>query len=95
MATKRHKPEEIVKKLRQFEVLVGQGKARVDATREVRITEQTYYRRLWLNEGSCVRLQPEHRNHVWSEPLDRHWSERQWRKTSCFAGRTTGRCSGR
>ena len=23
-------------------------------------------RRLWLNGGSCVRLRPEHRNHVWS-----------------------------
>ncbi|NBW94953.1 MAG: IS3 family transposase [Bacteroidetes bacterium] len=44
MATKRHKPEEIVTKLRQVEVLVGQGSARVDAIREVRITEQTYYR---------------------------------------------------
>ena len=44
MATKRHKPEEIVMKLRQVEVLVGQGTARVDAIREVRITEQTYYR---------------------------------------------------
>ncbi len=22
--------------------------------------------RLWLNDGSCVRLKPEHRNHVWS-----------------------------
>ena len=44
MATKRHKPEEIVTKLRQAEVLVGQGSARVDAIREVRITEQTYYR---------------------------------------------------
>ena len=22
--------------------------------------------RLWLNEGSCVRLRPEHRNHVWT-----------------------------
>ena len=44
MATKRHKPEEIFTKLRQVEVLVGQGSARVDAIREVRITEQTYYR---------------------------------------------------
>ena len=44
MATKRHKPEEIVTKLRQVEVLVGQGAARVDAIREVRITEQNYYR---------------------------------------------------
>ena len=44
MATKRHKPEEIVTKLRQVEVLVGQGMARMDAIREVRITEQTYHR---------------------------------------------------
>lgn len=33
MANKRHKPEEIVTKLRQVEVLVGQGMARVDAIR--------------------------------------------------------------
>ena len=43
MAAKRHKPQEIVTKLRQVDVLVGQGMARVDAIREVRITEQTYY----------------------------------------------------
>ena len=44
MPNKRHKPEEIVSKLRQVEVLVGQGTARVDAIRKVGITEQTYYR---------------------------------------------------
>jgi transposase len=44
MGSKRHKPEEIATKLRQVEVLVGRGMARVDAIREVRITEQTYYR---------------------------------------------------
>jgi putative transposase len=44
MANKRHKPEEIVTKLRQVEVLVGQGMARIDAIREVRITEQTFSR---------------------------------------------------
>jgi transposase len=44
MANKRHKPEEIVTKLRQVEVLVGQGMARIDAIRQVRITEQTFYR---------------------------------------------------
>ena len=44
MSTKRHKPEEIVNKLRQVEVLVGQGQPRIDAIREVQITEQTYYR---------------------------------------------------
>jgi hypothetical protein len=44
MANKRHKPEEIVTKLRQVDVLVGQGMARVDEIREVRTTEQIYYR---------------------------------------------------
>jgi len=41
---KRHEPEEIVNKLRQVEALVCQGLARIDAIREVSITEQTYYR---------------------------------------------------
>ena len=44
MGIKRHKPEEIVTKLRQVEGLVGQGKSRIDAIREIQITEQTYYR---------------------------------------------------
>jgi hypothetical protein len=28
--------------------------------------KQTARRRLWLNDGSCVRLRPERANHVWS-----------------------------
>jgi putative transposase len=44
MANKRHKAEEIVTKLRQVEVLVGQGMARIDAIREIGVVEQTYYR---------------------------------------------------
>lgn len=28
--------------------------------------KQTKKRRLWMNDGSCVRLRAEHRNHVWS-----------------------------
>ena len=36
MANKRHKPAEIVRTLRQYDVRVGQGMARVDAIREVR-----------------------------------------------------------
>jgi putative transposase len=47
MGIKRHKPEEIVTKLRQVEVLVGQDVARIDAIREVQITEQAFYR--WLS----------------------------------------------
>ena len=44
MGIKRHKPEEIVMKLLQVDVLVGQGISRPDAIRQVSITEQTYYR---------------------------------------------------
>ena len=44
MAKKRHKLEEIVQRVRQVDVLVGQRMQRVYAIREVRITEQTYYR---------------------------------------------------
>ena len=44
MAIKRPKPEEIVMKLRQVEVLMRQGMPRVDAIRQISVTEQTYYR---------------------------------------------------
>ncbi len=44
MAIKRHKPEDIVTKLRQVDVLVGQGMRRIDAIREIGVVEQTYYR---------------------------------------------------
>jgi hypothetical protein len=44
LANTRHKPEEIVPKLRLVEVLVGPVLAGIVAIREVRITEQTYYR---------------------------------------------------
>jgi putative transposase len=39
MSRKRHKPEEIVAKLRQVEVLVSQGQSVVDAVRSIRVTE--------------------------------------------------------
>jgi transposase InsO family protein len=29
-------------------------------------TKQPKRRRLWLNDGSCIRLRPAHRDHVWS-----------------------------
>ncbi|SHH10486.1 Transposase [Cognatishimia maritima] len=44
MANKRPKPEEIVSKLRQVEVLMGQGMSRLDAIRQIGVVEQTYYR---------------------------------------------------
>ena len=44
MAGKRDKPEEIVMKLRQVEVLQGQGVPIADAVRQISVTQQTYYR---------------------------------------------------
>jgi hypothetical protein len=43
MANKRPKPEEIVTKLRQVEILKGQGMPRLDAIRQIGVTEQMYY----------------------------------------------------
>jgi putative transposase len=44
MARKRHKPEEIVAKLRQVDVLTGQGKSVAEAVRTIAVTETTYFR---------------------------------------------------
>jgi putative transposase len=48
MPRKRHKPEEIVAKLRQVDVLVSQGQGVADAVRSIGVTEVTYYR--WRQE---------------------------------------------
>jgi putative transposase len=44
MAGKREKPEDIVAKLRQIEVLQGQGMTTAEAVRHVGTTQQTFYR---------------------------------------------------
>ena len=46
--SKRHKPEEIVAKLRQVDVLTSQGQTVADAVRAIGVTEVTYYR--WRQE---------------------------------------------
>ncbi|WP_160119848.1 IS3 family transposase [Rhodovarius lipocyclicus] len=51
---KAHTPEEIVAKLRQAEVLVGQGKTVADAVRAIGVTEPTYYR--WRAEFGGLKL---------------------------------------
>ena len=42
MANKRPKPEEIVTKLRQVEVLTEQGMPSLNAIRQIGVTEQTW-----------------------------------------------------
>lgn len=57
MPGKRSKPEEIMSKLRQFDVLQSQGKTAAEAIRSIGVTEVTYYR--WRKEfaaSSLIRL---------------------------------------
>ena len=51
---KRHKPEEIISKLRQVEVMTGQGTTMADAIRSIGVTEVTYYR--WRSEYGGMKL---------------------------------------
>ena len=48
MPRKSYKPEEIVAKLRQVDVLISQGQSAADAIRQIGVTEVTYYR--WRRE---------------------------------------------
>src|ERR1700722_17324381 len=44
MGIKRHKPEEIVAKLRQVDVLTAQGNSIAEAVKTISVTETTYFR---------------------------------------------------
>ena len=46
MSSKRHKPEEIVAKLRQVDVLTSQGSSVADAIRQIGVTEGDHHRKL-------------------------------------------------
>ena len=54
MPKKRHKPEEIVAKLRQVDVLTSQGVALGEAIRSIGVSEVTYHR--WRNEFGGLKL---------------------------------------
>ena len=63
MAGKREKPEDIVLKLRQVEVLQGQGKSVSEAVRQIGVTIQTYYR--WRKEYGGMNRDPRHELKSW------------------------------
>ena len=48
MVRKAFKPEQIINKLREAEVLISQGSTIGEASRKIGVTEQTYYR--WRRE---------------------------------------------
>jgi transposase-like protein len=55
MVKKAFKPEQIIGKLREVEVLLSQGLTVVEASRKLGITEQTYYR--WRREYGGMRVE--------------------------------------
>lgn len=54
MPRKRHKPEEVVAKLRQVDVMVAQGTTLAEAIRSIGVAEVTYHR--WRNEFGGLKL---------------------------------------
>jgi putative transposase len=48
MKRHRHTPEQIIRKLREAERLIGEGKTIPEAAKELGISEQTYHR--WRNQ---------------------------------------------
>src|SRR5437660_4777823 len=48
MKRRRHTPEQVIRKLREAEWLLGEGKTIPEAAKELGISEQTYHR--WRNQ---------------------------------------------
>ena len=55
MVRKAFKPEQIINKLREAEVLISQGTTIGEASRKIGVTEQTYYR--WRREYGGMRVE--------------------------------------
>jgi len=55
MVRKTFKPEQIIGKLREAEVLLSQGSTIGEASRKIGVTEQTYYR--WRKEYGGMRVE--------------------------------------
>ena len=51
---RKHKPEEIIGKLREAEIVLAQGGTVVDACRRIGVTEQSYYR--WRKEYGGLKM---------------------------------------
>jgi transposase-like protein len=54
MSRKRYTPEQIIRMLREAEVLISQGMTAAEAARQVGVVEQTYYR--WRKEYGGMRI---------------------------------------
>jgi len=55
MPRRTYLPEQIINKLREAEILLSQGSTVAEASRQLRVTEQTYYR--WRKEYGGMRVE--------------------------------------
>ena len=55
MGRRTYMPEQIINKLREAEILLSQGSTVAEASRQLRVTEQTYYR--WRKEYGGMRVE--------------------------------------
>ncbi len=54
MPIKRYTPEQLIHKLREAEVLLSQGMTTTEASRQIGVVQQTYYR--WRKEYGGMRI---------------------------------------
>jgi transposase-like protein len=54
MPSKKHKPEEIIGKLREAEIVLAQGGTTSEACRRIAVSEQTYFR--WRKEYGGLKV---------------------------------------
>ena len=54
MPRKRHTPEQVINNLREAEVVISSGGTVAEASRQIGVTEQTFYR--WRNEYGGLRI---------------------------------------
>ena len=55
MSRKVHKPEQIIRKLREAEIYISQDMTAQEAARKIGVTEQTYYR--WRKEYGGMQVE--------------------------------------
>ena len=55
MKRRRHTPEQVIRKLREAERLIGEGKTIPEAAKELQVSEQTYHR--WRNQYGGMKAQ--------------------------------------
>ena len=54
MPSKKHTPGQVINKLREAEVVLARGRTVAEASRQIGVTEQTFYR--WRNEYGGLRI---------------------------------------